>query len=175
MKKRTHLLSGVLLSEIIIKFHYQFPLSDSFYINKPLSEFFESGVFLESNLFILLSVLLCCMVGTVFPDFDIFIFPDKNYFTGFKKPGKFHRTITHWSPVYVFLIFLSFDLDNHFLKLFSISCLAHILLDSFTKSGVPILTPFGNRYGFNYVFVGGWGEKLFALSFILIMFLLLFI
>lgn len=96
-------------------------------------------------------ILFIGVLGAIVPDWDILILG-----------MKYHRTITH-SFVSLLISTLIVSLFNVKLGLiWGISYLTHLLLDSFTKMGVPVFYPFNKKYyGFKLIRTGG-SEDLFA-------------
>lgn len=93
------------------------------------------------------------VVGSVFPDIDILVGEkDERGFT------KYHRTLTHWPPLYVALGGLFFFAAPPFLLWFVMGCLLHLMLDSVTAAGIPLWKPFGKKEGVKLVYTGGIGE-----------------
>lgn len=88
------------------------------------------------------------IIGATLPDIDI-------------RLGIEHRTITH-SFIALFLSTMIVMLCNFNIGLvFGLSYLTHLLLDSFTKMGVPFLYPFNKEYyGLKLIKTGG-SEDLF--------------
>ncbi len=137
MKKSTHLISGALLAEAYILW-LGVP-TDMYYLTHPmvLSTGMTAGGI--------------CLAGSVFPDVDLRL----------RVFG--HRTLTHWPIPYAIGAILAWFGGWSLAFLFCASVLAHIFLDSLTKMGVPIFTPFGRRYGFRLIYTGSVFEMLVVL------------
>jgi len=134
-----HTLSGVLLSELIIVFKCS-PL---------LTWQGVSYVVNDAHAFAaVFPAVISPVIGSVFPDVDMRI------------PGLDHRTITHWPVPYGIVLILAYLAGHLWLLVFCIGCLLHILLDSFSLMGVPLLTPFGKHKGFRIMRVGSHAEIL---------------
>lgn len=97
-----------------------------------------------------LSGVASAMVGSTLPDLDL-------------RLGIPHRTLTHWWILYAGLAAVSEvlplpsvpPLANHVVYWLCIGALFHILEDSVTPSGVPLLLPFGKNFSFNLSRTGG--------------------
>jgi len=83
-------------------------------------------------------------IGSILPDIiDIFLSGSNNKFFSI-----IHRKISHWWLVYAVLIYLSYHkilyhiVINQAVFYISFGAIIHILFDSLTKSGVPLLNPF---------------------------------
>lgn len=88
-------------------------------------------------------VNLIAVLGATAPDWDIII------------PGIKHRTITHSLLISIISTALisSFNFSIGFI--WFISYLSHLLSDSFTRMGVPLLYPFKKEnYGFKLIRTG---------------------
>lgn len=87
--------------------------------------------------------ILVGIIGSTMPDYDF-------------KLGIKHRTITH-SLLVLFLAASIIMLFNFGIGLsFGINYLIHLILDSFTKTGVPFFYPFNKKYyGLKLVKTGG--------------------
>ena len=133
INKFNHTLSGILLSAGIVTVKYP-----AIGMNLLHPSVLESAMPLAGG----------ALVGSVFPDIDIRI------------PGLEHRTITHWPVIYGTGLVLSYFAGYLWLFFFCIGCLVHILLDSLSLMGVPLLNPFGKRRGFKLMVVGGYAEAL---------------
>lgn len=133
MKRINHILSGFLLSEIALSVIYP----DRIDLISILSK--DQVV----NTIIIMSA---CISGSLFPDIDI-------------KIGIKHRGLTHWFPPYVIIVILSSIQNWIWLQYFSIGCLLHIVLDSFTKAGVPFLNPYRRSFGLRLMVVDGLIDK----------------
>lgn len=100
--------------------------------------------------------------GATFPDIDI-------------RMGIPHRTWTHWLPLYGILMAgggiawvmagspLARLLEELFMG-FVVGAILHIIEDAPTHSGIPILTPNGKHFSFNWTYSGGMFEKVVALA-----------
>ena len=92
------------------------------------------------------------IIGSFFPDID-----EPNSYIGKKLPffskllrkiGLKHRTLTHsiFFPLILFLIIAFIpDLDTFFVRGFIIGIILHIIGDTITVSGVPILYPISKK------------------------------
>ncbi len=77
------------------------------------------------------------------------------YFPGRRISLLAHRTISHWLPLYVVALFaigawggsLAWW-ESDVARGLCIGASFHIVLDSLTPAGVPLLTPFGRRVSF---------------------------
>ncbi|ABQ23638.1 metal-dependent hydrolase [Clostridium kluyveri] len=102
------------------------------------------------------------LLGAVIPDWDIIL-------------GMKHRTTTH-SLTALFISTIIITLLNHQVGLiWGLNYSIHLLLDSFTKMGVPLFYPFRKEYyGFKLIYTGK-SEDLFicllAIFFITCMYL----
>jgi len=85
-----------------------------------------------------------CIAGAVFPDLDLKLF---------RSFG--HRTLFHWFPPYAALAVYGYLSEIMIFFMFAVSCLLHIALDSLSRAGIPILTPYGRRWGLRIMYVGG--------------------
>ena len=94
------------------------------------------------------------LVGSIAPDWDIYL-------------GMKHRTITHSLIALVGSSYLLYTLNEQLGVLWGINYLSHIVLDSLTKRGVPLLYPFKKSYQGIKLFKTGGAEDLF-ISLILI-------
>ena len=139
INKFNHTLSGMLLSEGIIAFKCPSLLTWQGFA------YVIGDVHAFATVF---PVVACPVIGAVFPDVDMRI------------PGLEHRTITHWPIIYGVGLILAYLAGYLWLFLFCIGCLVHILLDSLSLMGVPVLTPFGKREGFRIMRVGSYTELL---------------
>lgn len=146
MRKINHTLSGILLAEAVVGTMYPGVLTAG-----GISHVLSDGQSLKT----LAPVLAASIVGSVFPDIDIRI------------PGLPHRSLTHWFAPYAGLLIFAYLTGRSPLLFFSAGCLLHILLDSFSMMGVPILNPFGERKGFGLMRVGGPADLVISLLFIL--------
>jgi len=108
------------------------------------------------------------VVGSTFPDVDLkfsSLIPSK----GKKKTLlTTHRGITHHPLVVLVLFLLWAYLDENypqykfywdFLYGFWVGYLSHLVLDSFTKLGIPIGFGYYPRFSLKLMKTGGWGEK----------------
>lgn len=84
-----------------------------------------------------------------------------------------HRTITHWPYLYLVLAvgfgFSLFVMDQvlmYFGFWVCIGCLLHVAQDSLSKTGVPFLSPFGQKKGAGLYKVYSFSEFLVAVSII---------
>jgi membrane-bound metal-dependent hydrolase YbcI (DUF457 family) len=90
-------------------------------------------------------VYVAFVIGNLMPDLLDNLFSLGSH----KIWGKIHRKFSHWWVIYVILIALyKFDILQGAIGLiifwFSLGCLSHLLLDLFTKSGIPMIHPFKN-------------------------------
>lgn len=134
MMKPTHTLSGLVLAQGYLTW-LGVPVDAASLTNPKLLMFSVPTV-------------AACVTGAVFPDIDIRI----------KLFG--HRTVTHWFPPFLAGAVLAWLLFLPSVFLFCTACLLHIFLDAFTKMGVPLMSPFGRRYGFRLFATGGAGEMI---------------
>jgi len=141
INKFNHTLSGILLSAGIITVKYP-----AIEMNLLHPSVLESAMPLAAG----------ALIGSVFPDIDIRI------------PGLEHRTITHWPLIYGTGLVLSYFAGYSWLFFFCIGCLVHILLDSLSLMGVPLLNPFGKRRGFKLMAVGSYAEVLCSVIMIML-------
>ena len=146
MKHHTHILAGIILTEGCLIF---------------------SGFKLQTQTFLDPYVLKECLpffaaffIGSIFPDFD-FMLPIP------------HRTVMHWPLVYAGFALLTF-FNYPLVFVFCIASLVHVLMDSFTMMGVPIINPFGKKYGFGLMITGGYKELTFSVL-LLCLIILIFI
>ena len=146
MTKINHTLSGILFAEAVVATMYPGVLTAG-----GISHVLSDGQSLET----LAPVVAACVIGPIFPDIDIGI------------PGLPHRSLTHWFLPYAGLLIFAYLTGRFPLLFFSAGCLLHILLDSFSMMGVPILNPFGKRKGFGMMTVGGSADLVISLLFIL--------
>ena len=94
------------------------------------------------------------LTGSVLPDLDISL-------------GIPHRTITHWwvppaTGMGAALFFSSDSPSRAFFLWLSAGALLHIVEDSLTTGGVPLLRPFGKRFSFRLTRTGGSLEYLLS-------------
>lgn len=95
------------------------------------------------------------VVGSTVPDMDL-------------RLGIPHRTWTHWWPLAVFpaILFWFFPFEGILpdvrtgLFWFFVGAFLHIIEDSTTASGVPLLSPRGRRFSFRLTKTGGTLEKI---------------
>ena len=80
-----------------------------------------------------------------------------------------HRTLTHSILVLIILTGMLFFIAPVFITIaFFVGYLSHLILDSFTVSGVPFLYPFKKRnYGLRFCYTQGIFEKVFLVVFVL--------
>lgn len=138
MKKPTHLLSGLLLTETYIVW-LGVPLELAYLVHPLVT----SVVCMTAGV---------CLAGSVFPDIDL------------KIPFLGHRTLTHWPIPYLLGAFVFWHYAMAYPFLFCLAVLVHIFLDSFTKMGVPVVKPFGRRYGIRRVTTGSIAELFFVFA-----------
>lgn len=81
------------------------------------------------------------LLGATFPDIDIFI-------------PKAHRKLTHSFIGLIAFTLLVMQIDKYVAIVFSINYLTHIILDSFTKMGVPLFYPYKRYYGAKIIKTG---------------------
>lgn len=96
-------------------------------------------------------ISLVGLIGSVTPDLDI------------KIGVRFHRTFTHGL---FFLMFSSLGIsvfNKNIALIWFISYASHLFLDSLTKFGVPLLYPFGGKYGLRLFTTGLLFDKLIGL------------
>ena len=92
------------------------------------------------------------ILGSIAADWDIFLI-----LLGFK-----HRTITHSILALALSTLLIAILNSKIAIVWGINYLMHLILDSFTKMGVPFFYPFNKKYyGLKTVYTGG-AEDLFV-------------
>jgi len=138
MMKATHTLSGAVMAQGYLAW-MGLPMDPAYFTNpKALAFAFPAAA--------------ACLIGSTFPDIDIKL----------KIFG--HRTVTHWFPPFLIAAFVSWLYFIPSIFLFCGAALLHIFLDAFTKMGVPILSPFGKRYGFCWVVTGGTSEILVVIA-----------
>lgn len=91
------------------------------------------------------------IIGSVLPDIDIML----------GMLGIHHRTITH-SLLALFLTTITVvTLNFNIGIIFGTNYLIHLILDSCTKMGIPLLYPFNKKYyGMKLIYTGG-AEDLF--------------
>ncbi|WP_238882688.1 metal-dependent hydrolase [Clostridium sp. YIM B02551] len=94
------------------------------------------------------------LVGSIAPDWDIYL-------------GMKHRTLTHSLIALVGSSYLLYTFNKQLGLLWGVNYLSHIVLDSLTKRGVPLLYPFRKNYQGLKLFKTGGAEDLF-ISLILI-------
>ncbi|MBL4930952.1 metal-dependent hydrolase [Clostridium paridis] len=94
------------------------------------------------------------LVGSIAPDWDVYL-------------GIKHRTLTHSLIALLGSSYLLFTFNEQLGVLWGINYLTHLLLDSLTKTGVPLLFPFHKKYQGLKLFKTGGAEDLF-ISLILI-------
>jgi membrane-bound metal-dependent hydrolase YbcI (DUF457 family) len=85
-----------------------------------------------------------------------------------------HRTLTHWPPLWLGLAFYLYWYHplpwygQLFATGFIISSLLHIMMDAFSKSGIPILLPFASfRWRIPLYTTGKFSETLMATAVII--------
>lgn len=88
---------------------------------------------LSSKLILANPITILGLVGSVVPDFDL-------------KFGIKHRTITHSLLICGFTSLAILSFNYKIGTVYTISYISHLVLDSFTKTGVPLLYPFSTRY-----------------------------
>lgn len=97
------------------------------------------------------------LTGSVLPDLDISL-------------GIPHRTITHWWVPGTFGVFATLIVPfsdpawKEFCLWFPVGILLHIVEDSLTTGGVPLLRPFGKRFSFRLTRTGGVLEHLISFA-----------
>lgn len=88
------------------------------------------------------------ITGSVFADYDI------------KLGMTFHRTFTHSFLFLLFTTFLINIFSGEIALIWFVSYSSHLVLDSLTRSGIPLLMPIKNkRYGFRLCKTGGIFDK----------------
>lgn len=108
--------------------------------------------------------ILGAVAGSVLPDFDIPL-------------GIPHRTITHWWPLYAIAfgapwLATTNPILHQFFLWVAIGSVLHILEDSLTVGGVPLLNPFGKKFSFKVTRTGGILEYLISLGIVVAVVLL---
>jgi len=139
--RTNHSISGVLLAEAAIAISRPPVLSV-----EGISYVFQSKEACQA----LAPLVIGSFVGALFPDIDLGV------------PGLEHRTLTHWPVPYLVGVMLAHLWGFSWGVYFCIGCLVHIFLDSFSRMGVPLRTPFGRRRGFRIMRVGGFSEGIAA-------------
>ncbi|WP_423323976.1 metal-dependent hydrolase [Deferribacter abyssi] len=87
-------------------------------------------------------------IGSILPDIIDMLFAGGNNYIF----SKIHRKLSHWWVIYVGLIYLSYKvyLFSEYINLaiyyVSIGAIVHIICDSLTISGVPLLNPFKQHF-----------------------------
>ena len=138
MMKATHTLSGAVMAQGYLAW-MGLPIDPSYFTNPEALAFaFPAAA--------------ACLIGSIIPDIDIKL----------KIFG--HRTVTHWFPPFLIAAVVSWLYFIPSIFLFCGAALLHIFLDAFTKMGVPMLSPFGKRYGFRWVVTGGASEILVVIA-----------
>lgn len=105
--------------------------------------------------------------------------PVVNRFTKVRHSLIPHRTLTHWPGFWIVLTVLSCALSlvlvDSLLQAFACVgigfCIAswlHLIMDIMTPTGIPLLTPFGNRTSLNLYKTASLGEWLCIFIFILL-------
>jgi inner membrane protein len=89
--------------------------------------------------------LVFVSIGSALPDFDLLV-------------GIKHRTITHSLPCLIVLTFLLKLFYPAGLLPFVIGYSSHLVADSFTKSGVPLLYPIKYSFGVKILTTNSWVE-----------------
>lgn len=98
------------------------------------------------------------IVGSIVPDFD-FLF------------GIEHRTITHSLIAITISTIFIYLFNANVAAIFAINYCIHLVLDSFTIMGIPLLYPFDKKYyGLKLVRTGGTEDLLICLLAIYIIF-----
>lgn len=107
----------------------------------------------EKNVFNIYTLILCgtYIIGNIFPDyFDRVLSLGNHEFW-----RKIHRTFSHWIWFYFLILsILIFQTKNYTSDLaifFLAGCVTHCIVDLFSPSGVPFLSPFGERVSLNLV------------------------
>jgi len=98
------------------------------------------------------------IIGSVSPDMDI-------------KLGIKHRTITHSLLMLFFTSFLINKINGDIAIIWFISFLSHLILDSFTKSGVKFFYPCKKSYGLKICKTGFLMDKIIGAIGIVLIFL----
>ena len=131
-------------------------------------------------------------LGALFPDIDsegliahpgeLLSVKNKNIRTALNSLGsglsktitKFakHRGFFHWPFNALLFIFYGMFFGSPFAFYFGMGYLSHCFLDSFNNQGIPIFAPFDlKKYHIASIKYGGFGEKIFLISFALLIIL----
>ena len=95
---------------------------------------------------LLTPISLIGILGSIIPDWDIYL-----CIFGMK-----HRTITHSLLSLIISTLFIYIFSSSIAIVFALNYLLHLILDSFTKMGVPFLYPFKNTYyGAKLIKTGG--------------------
>jgi len=88
------------------------------------------------------------IIGSIFADYDL-------------KLGKvFHRTFTHSLLFLLFTTMIINIFSREIALIWFVSYASHLVLDSMTRSGIPLLMPINNkRYGLRIFMTGGIFDK----------------
>lgn len=96
------------------------------------------------------------LVGSIAPDWDI-------------RLGIKHRTITHSFITLIVTTIVLFLFNNILGLIWGLNYLIHLILDSFTVTGVPLFHPFRDKYyGFKLIRTGEVEDLLICLVAVLI-------
>ena len=97
-------------------------------------------------------------IGSIAPDFD-FAFG--------------HRKITHSLLGVCIAFILTWSISHIFAVSFSLNCLIHIALDSWTKMGVPLFYPYKKYYGLKEIKTGDANDNFLCLIIIFLITLMM--
>jgi inner membrane protein len=103
------------------------------------------------------------LIGSIAPDIDI----------KFKEFGIKHRTITHSFLLLTLSTLLIKKINLDIAYIWFISYLSHLILDSFTKSGVKFLYPYRKTFGLKLFTTGKIFDKLIGYIGVLLIFVVL--
>jgi inner membrane protein len=103
------------------------------------------------------------LVGSIAPDIDV----------KFKDCGIRHRTITHSLLLLALSTMVLKKINLDIAHIWFISYLSHLILDSFTKSGVKFLYPYRKNFGLRLFTTGKIFDKIIGYAGIVLIFIAL--